>query len=113
MSIHHITLIVDGPDLQDDTIIDRLFEAGCDDAAIGRSDEIQYIDFDREATSLGEAILSAVRDVEHVDGVSVVRVADAGLVSMTKIATASGPLVSARCNVVKREDTGTSEPVTR
>ena len=73
------TLIVDGPDLQDDTIIDRLFEAGCDDAAIGRSDGIQYVDFDREATSLGEAILSAVRDVEHVDGVSVVRLAGAGV----------------------------------
>ena len=77
MPAHHFTLIVDGPDLQDGAIIDRLFEAGCDDAAIGRSDGIQYVDFNREATSLGEAVLSAVRDVEHVDGVSVVRLADA------------------------------------
>ena len=90
MPIHHFTLIVDGPDLQDDMFIDRLFEAGCDDAAIGRSDGIQYVDFDREAASLDEAVLSAVRDVEHVDGVSVVRVADAGLVSMTDIASRIG-----------------------
>ena len=34
MSVHHFTLIMDGPDLQGDAIIDRLFEAGCDDAAI-------------------------------------------------------------------------------
>ena len=90
MSIHHFTLIVDGPDLQDSAIIDRLFEAGCDDAATGRSDGIQCVDFDREAASLDEAVLSAIRDVEHVDGVSVVRVADAGLVSMTDIVSRIG-----------------------
>ena len=44
MSIHHFTLIVDGPDLQDDTFIHRLFEAGCDDATAGRIDGVQYID---------------------------------------------------------------------
>ena len=77
MSIHRITLIVDGPDLQDDTIIDRLFEAGCDDAAIGRRDGIQYVDFGREAASLDEAVLSAVMDIGHVNSVSVVRLADA------------------------------------
>ena len=79
MPVHHFTLIVDGPDLQDGAIIDRLFEAGCDDAAIGRSDGIQYVDFDREAASFDEAALSAVRDVERVDGVSVVRLAGAGV----------------------------------
>ena len=90
MSIHHCTLIVDGPVLQDGAIIDRLFEAGCDDAATGRSDGIQYVDFDREAASLDEAVLSAIRDVEHIDGVSVVRAADAGIVSMTDIASRIG-----------------------
>ena len=90
MPVHHFTLIVDGPDLQDDMYIDRLFEAGCSDAAIGRGDGIQYVDFDREAASLDEAVLSAVRDVEHVDGVNVVRVADAGLVSMSDIASRIG-----------------------
>ena len=90
MPIHHFTLIVDGPDLQDDALIDKLFEAGCDDAAIGRIDGIQYVDFDREAVSLDEAVLSAVTDVERVEGVSVVRIADAGLVSMTDIASRIG-----------------------
>lgn len=90
MPIQHFTLIVDGADLQSEPFIDALFEAGCDDATVGRVNGVQYLDFDREAESLGEAIISAVRDVEKVDGVQVARVADAGLVSMTDIATRLG-----------------------
>ncbi len=90
MPIQHFTLIVDGTDLQSEPSIDALFKAGCDDATVGRVDGVQYVDFDREAENLGEAIISAVRDVEKVDGVQVTRVADAGLVSMTDIATRLG-----------------------
>jgi len=90
MPIHHFTFIVDGPDLQDDTLIDAVFEAGCGDAAIGRVDGIQYVDFDREAPSLNDAIHSAVADLERIDGIDVVRIADAGLVSMTDIALRVG-----------------------
>ena len=90
MPIHHFTLIVDGPDLQDDALIDAVFEAGCGDAAIGRIDGIQYVDFDREAVSLDRAILSAVADLERIDGVDVVRIADAGLVSMADISARIG-----------------------
>ena len=90
MSIHHFTLIVDGPDMQSGAVIDALYEAGCDDALIGRTDGIQYVEFDREATGLVEAVLSAVADIERVDGVKVVRIADAGLVSMADIAARTG-----------------------
>ncbi len=90
MSTHQFTLIVNGPDLQDETVINALFEAGCDDATIGRADGIQYVDFDREAAGFEEAILSAVTDIESIDGVEVVRIADAGLVSMADIATRTG-----------------------
>lgn len=90
MSIHHFTLIVDGPDTQSGAVINALYEAGCDDALIGRTDGIQYVEFDREATGLVEAVLSAVADVERVDGVKVVRIADAGLVSMADIAARTG-----------------------
>ena len=83
MPIHQFTLIVDGPDLQDDSLIDAVFEAGCDDAAIGRIDGIQYADFDREAVTL-------VVDLERIDGVHVVRIADAGLVSMADISSRIG-----------------------
>ena len=89
MSTFHFTLIVEGPDLQDESCIDALFEAGCDDAAIGRSDGIQFVDFDREDGTLDRAILSAVDDLEKLQGVEVVRIADAGLASLADIAAAS------------------------
>lgn len=79
MPIHHFTLIVDSADLQDESVVNSLFESGCDDALIGVVDGVQFIDFDRDAASLDEAVLSAVADIERVDGVRVVRVADAGL----------------------------------
>ena len=69
MPIHHFTLIVDGPDVQEDALIEALFEAGYDDALVGRSEGIQYVEFDREATDLDDAILSAVANVEKVPGV--------------------------------------------
>ena len=71
MSTHHFTLIVDGPDIQGDAVIDALYEAGCDDALVGRADGVQYVEFDREAVGVLEAVLSAVADVERVDGVKV------------------------------------------
>ena len=90
MSTFTFTLVVEGPDLQSDEVIDALFQAGCDDSLVGRSGGIQYIDFDREAASLEEAALSAVTDIESVDGLVVVRLADSGLVSMADIAARTG-----------------------
>ena len=90
MSTYHFTLIVEGPDLQDEARIGALFEAGCDDAAVGQSDGVQFVDFDREAGTLDGAILSAVDDLERLDGVEVVRIADAGLASLADIAARLG-----------------------
>jgi len=73
MPVHHFTLIVEGTDLQTDPTIEALFEAGCDDATVGRSNGVQYIAFDREAESLAEAVHSAQREVEKVEGVRVTR----------------------------------------
>jgi hypothetical protein len=86
MTTYQFTLIVEGPDLQADNLVDALYEAGCDDALVGRVDDSQYLDFERASPSLEEAILSAVTDAEHLDGVEVIRLADAGLVSMAGIA---------------------------
>ncbi|MEE8368962.1 MAG: DNA-binding protein [Thermoanaerobaculia bacterium] len=86
MTTHQFTLIVEGPDLQTDASADALYDEGCDDALVGRLDGVQFLDFDREAPTLREAVLSAVDDAERVEGVEVVRLADAGLVSMADIA---------------------------
>lgn len=90
MSTFSFTLIVDGPDLQDAEVVDALFEAGCGDALVGSTDGVQFLDFDREADTLGEAVLSAVGDVESVEELSVARIADAGLITMADIASRTG-----------------------
>ena len=103
MPIHHFTLIVDGPDLQDDTCVDALFEAGCGDATVGRIDGIQYLDFDREAVNPAEAILSAVKDVKCVDGVRIVRIVDDESLFMA----VSGPAIGLICEGKRLLVTGT------
>ena len=90
MPNYEFTLIVEGPDLQEDDRIDALYKSGCDDALVGRSHGVQYLDFEREAPTLEGAMLSAIANVESVDGVEVVRIAGAGLVSMADIATRTG-----------------------
>lgn len=75
MTAHTFTLIVDGPDLQAGELVDEVFEAGCDDALIGRADGVQFADFDREAYTLEDAVLSAVAELESIAGVTAVRVA--------------------------------------
>jgi len=82
MSAFQFTLIVEGPDLQSDHEIDALYEAGCNDSLVGRTDRVQYLDFDREAPNLETAILSAIADVERLPGVEVIRLAGGGVVSM-------------------------------
>ena len=74
MATHQFTIVVDGVDLQSDAGANALFVAGCDDATAGRVSGVQYVDFDRDAVSLDEAIRSALNDLRRVDGVKVVRV---------------------------------------
>ena len=68
------TVIVDGIDLQSDAGANALFMAGCDDATAARINGVQYVDFDRDAGTLDEAIQSALSDLRCLDGVEVVRI---------------------------------------
>ena len=90
MKAYGFTLIVEGTDFLDDDTVDAVFEAGCDDATVGVSNGIPCADFDREAPSIEEAALSAIADIESVDGIEVVRIADAGLLSIAEIAARTG-----------------------
>lgn len=91
MTAHEFTLIVDGPDLQDETCVDALFEAGFDDATIGRVGSIQYLDFEREAESFADAVLSTAKDIETtVPDVRVVHLEPDDLVTMSEIAERVG-----------------------
>ena len=91
MSAWEFTLIVDGPDIQgNNDLLDALFEAGCDDALVGRTNCVQYLAFTREAACLEDAVLSAVADIERVSPLQVTRLIDSDLVSMSEIAERSG-----------------------
>lgn len=85
MRAYQFALIVEGADLQSDEMFDAVFEAGCDDALVGCSDGVQFVDFDREAPSAGEAIRSAIAALEGLPGVTVVRVAGADLLSNSDV----------------------------
>lgn len=67
------TLIVEGVELTDEHV-DALYEAGCRDSLIGRTNGVQYIYMHRGAPSCEEALRSAVATVEEaVEGAKVVR----------------------------------------
>jgi hypothetical protein len=85
MPEHTFTLIIDG-----DPDHDALYEAGCDDATFGEIDGVGFADFAREASSLADAVLSAIGDVESVEGLSVRRVEPEDLVTASEIAKRLG-----------------------
>jgi hypothetical protein len=68
-----------------DEELDGLYAAGCDDAAFGIEDGLPIGEFDREAPTLADAIVSVVRDVESV-GLAVLRVVDEDLLTLADIA---------------------------
>lgn len=90
MTTHEFTLIVEGPDLQDESIVEALLEAGFDDAVVGRIGPIQYLDFDREADSFGDAVLTATKSLQASLDVKVVHLEPDDLVTMSEIAERVG-----------------------
>jgi hypothetical protein len=72
---YQFTLILAGVSDISPKLANDLFEATNGDIEFGMSEGIAYLDFDREAHTLREAITSAIADVETSQtGVRVVRV---------------------------------------
>lgn len=81
------TLLLHGADPLTKDNMRALEKAGCTDALFGRRGTVSYADFDREADSFGEAVLSAIQDIERaVPGLKVTRVEPEELVSASQIA---------------------------
>jgi len=89
MTEHQFSLVLQG-DLESDETINALYEAGCDDATFGTVDHTGYADFSREAPTFGEAVRSAIADVESVPGLKVLRIEPDDLVTMVEIAERMG-----------------------
>lgn len=92
MPTWEFTLVVEGADLQDEERIDRLFDAGLDDATASRSGGVQLVDIAREAETYREALFTALRQLRGATGdtVRVVRVEPDQLVTMAEIAERYG-----------------------
>ena len=58
-------------DIDDPALANALYEAGCDDALVGRNGAGPTIAFTREARSRSDAIASAIADAQSVPGVKV------------------------------------------
>jgi hypothetical protein len=88
---HEFVLTLSGVTDLNPRITDALFEAGCDDATLSIRRGRAYLEFTREAPSLREAILSAIRDVSRANiGASVLSVDVCNLVSQSDIARRIG-----------------------
>jgi hypothetical protein len=88
---HDFTLVLAGTGGLPDGAEDALFEAGCDDATIIVRSGRVFLSFIREAASLRDAILSAIRDVRKADiGAEVLRVDSPDLVTQADIARRIG-----------------------
>jgi|CryGeyDrversion2_2_1046609.scaffolds.fasta_scaffold11194_4 hypothetical protein len=75
MTSYYFSCEITPPNVDDETASNKLYEAGCSDALFGVSNGIYTLDFTREATSLDEAILSAIADVKSASiGSGVIRV---------------------------------------
>lgn len=72
MPMHTFNLVLDTPEVNQ-TVEDAILEAGCDDGFLYSRDGATYLDFEREAASLQEAVQSAIQDVQAA-GYRVVRV---------------------------------------
>ncbi len=88
---YRFTLTLDGVAELSFAEVDRLYEAGCDDATLGTRCGIHFAMFHREAASPTEAIVSAIEAIEgaHV-GLRVVRVEPDELVTAGEIAGRAG-----------------------
>ncbi len=91
MGTFNFSLLITRPTVDDGTVADKLFAAGCDDGTFGVFGGVPEIEFDREAASFREAMESAIGQVDRAGlGSRVVRVTPDDLVNANAIAKRAG-----------------------
>lgn len=73
MKTYEFVIVATGLSLDDDGLVDRFYDAGCDDAVVSIRGGEFVLYFDRAADSLEQAITSAASDVAQA-GANVSRV---------------------------------------
>jgi len=89
MKTFEFSVVASGLDPEAEDFADRFFNAGCDDATISFQKGHIIVDFAREANSIDEAIVSAVKGVSAA-GAQVDRVEPDPLVNLSDIAARAG-----------------------
>ncbi len=89
MKNHSLTIIASGLEIGNLDYADRFFEAGCDDSTISLQKGLFVLEFDREANTFEDALITAIRDVKKV-GATIERIEPDHLVSAADIATRTG-----------------------
>ncbi len=84
---YQFTLVLKNVDENTSHLEDSLYETGCDDALINFRNGTVYLDFDRKASSLEKAVISAIKSVESSSiGAIVANVAPEDLVTESDVA---------------------------
>jgi hypothetical protein len=65
MKTYEFTLVIESPSGYPDDMDDAIFEAGCDDALLSHRKGVTYLNFDRQAENLEDAVISAIQQVER------------------------------------------------
>jgi hypothetical protein len=90
MSEYEFELVLEGADLAREEVVRQLYAAGLDDATVSRSGGRVVLTVAREADTFADALVSAIRQVESVPGVRVLKVAPDELVNAADIAHRTG-----------------------
>ncbi|MDX1556400.1 MAG: hypothetical protein R3212_10270 [Xanthomonadales bacterium] len=78
-------------DTSDESFLDRLYEAGCDDATVFFKDGYVCLDFARECECAEQAVVTAIRDYQAAGiGGTVIRIEPEDLASLSEIAKRVG-----------------------
>ena len=90
MPLFNFTLTLSGVTSDTKGLEDALYNAGCDDALLCFYGTAVYLEFDREAETLNQAVLSAIRDIESAGISARVESVDSTLVGLSDIAELTG-----------------------
>jgi hypothetical protein len=106
MNMYEFTVVSSCPNLDIESLSEKLFEAGCDDATISLQKGVAVIEFDREGKNFYHAVNSALMDVRST-GTEVLEIAPHHLVSLSDIAARVGisrAAVSNYARAIRGED---------
>jgi hypothetical protein len=90
MPLFNFSLTLSGVTADTEGLEDTLFNAGCGDALVCFYGTAVYLEFDREAETLAEAVLSAIHNIESCELNARVESVDSTLVGLSDIAELTG-----------------------